>query len=884
MRISRRYLLPLGVALAAALMVVLYSLNALTGANREFVRQELQKLLAEDATFGELRVSLWGGLGFSAKQFRIADNPRFAANPLLQAQELRLGISFMQLLLGRIVVNSLTFYEPELQIITDEEGQLNLAARKKEMAAFSDIRAVTAGKKSPSVAFRVARVQIKRGRVDFIDRSVREPAEVQVKNVDVDIKGLALSGRTGIRLAAAITEGLGHDMRIDGKLGPFVNGRAWSQQPVELEMQFDSLQIPMITRAMPFFRNKIPRELDVTGPLSLQARVSGTLQRPRITEFRLKAPLFGASDYNATLTGTADLAENKSWTEAQLKGELLLDPIDLTSARNVSFLKEALPSRLVTSGPISIHSRFEGSWQNLRVGALVRADKSDIQYGGWLRKPAGSTANARGTFSRQKNGLLLHDGILTVGASKLTVSGAFEDMPEKRWQLKLHTDRSRVVALGHLFSSWLYPKGGNFAGDILIQRHFAAVDGGWELHGNLKLTEAQFRHKQTGRNVESVNLDLLLLGKQARVERASFRVGSSSVALTGGAVITNEPILRYELRSPALDPADLTDAFKKIPVRLKSVTANGQVQIQDGAPTLQGSIASLEGSVRQVPYRDLHADVAWSPMGITVKNLSAQALNGRLTSGGYWVTGDEHRVFELSSRIESVDARQFLGQLLPQLQQRLDGELNVKGLFKATSELGIAFEETLEGSGETEIHRGLVRDFNLVAQLLSRTGGSAEAAKSRPPENLAALVNRDHTPFDTLRATFTLQHQRVRTDDLLIVTPDYTINAAGWIAFDKTTKWNGLLVLAPHITQELQRAYGSIYFLVDRRGQLALPFRVEGTMTNIKARLDNRALVQNFRRGSPQMPEEPQADGAKRQEKKSRQEWLPESLKQLLNR
>jgi hypothetical protein len=426
--------------------------------------------------------------------------------------------------------------------------------------------------------------------------------------------------------------------------------------------------------------------------------------------------------------------------------------------------------------------------------------------------------------------------------------------------------------------------GGSFEGDILIQRNFAAADGGWELHGKLKLSEAEFRHKQTGRNVESVNLDLLFLGNQARVERGSFRLGSTSVALTGGATITNEPTLSYELRSPDLNPADLAPVFKKIPIRLKNVTANGQVQIQNGAPKLQGSISSLEGSVRQVPYRDLRADVIWSPMGISVKNFSAQALNGRFSSEGYWGSGDEHRVLELSSQIESIDARGFLSQALPRLQQRLDGELHFKGLFKSTSELGTAFEENLEGSGETEIHRGLVRDFNLVAQLLSRTGGSAEAAKSRLPESLAALVNRDHTPFDTLRATFTVQHQRVRTDDLLIVTPDYTINAAGWIAFDKTTKWNGLLVLAPHVTQELQRAYGSIYFLVDRRGQLALPFRVEGTVANVKARLDNRALVQNFRRGSPQMPEEPQADGTKRQVKKSRREWLPDSLRELLNR
>ena len=91
------------------------------------MHQELQRFLGKDATFDRLEASLWGGLGFSAKEFRIADNPRFAATPVVRAKELRLGVSLLQLLLGRIVINSLTFQAPEFQIITDERGLLNLS-------------------------------------------------------------------------------------------------------------------------------------------------------------------------------------------------------------------------------------------------------------------------------------------------------------------------------------------------------------------------------------------------------------------------------------------------------------------------------------------------------------------------------------------------------------------------------------------------------------------------------------------------------------------------------------------------------------------------------------------------------------------------------------
>ena len=135
MRKSHKLLLFFLIASAAAVMAFIQTFNTLAAKNREQVHQELQRFLGKDATFDRLEASLWGGLGFSAKEFRVADDPRFAATPVIRAQELRLGVSLLPLLLGKIVINSLTFQAPEFQIITDERGLLNLAelaGQKKE--------------------------------------------------------------------------------------------------------------------------------------------------------------------------------------------------------------------------------------------------------------------------------------------------------------------------------------------------------------------------------------------------------------------------------------------------------------------------------------------------------------------------------------------------------------------------------------------------------------------------------------------------------------------------------------------------------------------------------------------------------------------------------
>jgi uncharacterized protein involved in outer membrane biogenesis len=888
MRKPRKFLLLFLIASIVAVLVLVQSFKNLAEKHREQLHQELQKFLGKDATFDRLEASLWGGVGFSAEEFRIADNPRFAATPIVRAKNLKLGVSLTQLALGRIVVNSLTFQAPEFQIITDERGFLNLsevAVRTNEPRAFPALRTTSPERKLPSVSFLVTKIIVKNGRVDVIDRSVKEPAEIRVKNVEMEVKGLNPSAKTRIKFAAAVTEGLGHDVRIDGELGPLRQQHDWSQQPVELEMRFDSLSATLLARALPFLRNRIPRELGVTGPLSLQAKLAGTFNRPRITNVALKIPLFGSSNYNALLEGSVEIPEGRPWADAQLKGKLTLNSINLTQLRNLPFLKRTMPVALTTEGSVNAYSQFEGTWANLRAGVLIKGEKSEFRYRDWLRKSAGSSAELKAKISRQRNGLVLHDSELSLGNSKMTISGVVEEAPEPRLRLKLHSDSNHLATWGSVVSPLsFYGVGGTIHWDIVVQKSFASAEG-WNIHGKLNLADAEFRHKETGRKIDHLNADVAFLGKTALLENGSFRLGSSRIAISANVADVNQPSARYKLRSPELSLIDLPTFPASKSNRIRNVTASGDIQWENELPFLTGTISSSEGSLEDIPYRELRGDVTWSPKGISFKNLSLQALDGVLRSDGYWPAGAQPpQRFTLKSQIESIGVESLLKQKFPQLRNRLEGQLNFHGQFEAATQNGTAVVETLQGSGESVIHNGSIRDFNLIAKIIPGGGSSSASSKgsSRLPASLAALVDRPYTPFDTLKANFKVEGQRIRTDDLVLVTPEYTITGAGWIGFDRTTQWNGLLVFSPRITQELQREYKMIRYLLDRRGRLSISFGAEGKFPNVKVRPENRALAQVFRRSFPQKAGEPPAGGGKSTEKNERKNWLPESLEQLL--
>jgi uncharacterized protein involved in outer membrane biogenesis len=167
-------------ALAAASLA--YTFNLIAGRNRELVQQELQKFLGNEISFASLEVNLLGTLGFSAKEFRIADDARFAATPAVRAKELILGVSLWELVFGRVVIDSLTFKEPELQIISDEIGLLNLTE------LISKLQASTKSPKSPATAsehgqgpvrIAVSEFRIQDGRIEEVPSHVLTTAGAQ---------------------------------------------------------------------------------------------------------------------------------------------------------------------------------------------------------------------------------------------------------------------------------------------------------------------------------------------------------------------------------------------------------------------------------------------------------------------------------------------------------------------------------------------------------------------------------------------------------------------------------------------------------------------------------------------------------------------------------
>lgn len=889
MKSPPKFLALIVIVLVLGAFALVQTFNALADRNRDQVRQELQKVFGTDVNFDSLEVRWLGRLGFVATEFRVADDSRFAATPLLRARELILGVSIWNLLFRRFVISSLTFTEPEFQIITDESGSLNLTAllnRKDELRRFPKLPRASSDRKQSSVSFVIDQIRISEGRVEYIDRSVKEPAELRVKHLSMTLKGFEPRETTKIRLTASLTEGLSQDVKISGQLDPASKDLSWLHRRLNVDLQFDSLYVPVVARALAALRDKIPGELDVTGPMAFHAKARGTLERPRIDDITLKVPLFGSSDYNAVVNGAIHFTERRLWEDAAVQGKFAVEPLALARLRTLKFFEQNLPSALAVDGTIGIYGRFEGTWETLRLGALVRGEKADLHYKESLRKPLGAPAELRTQISRRNKQLLFHESELVVGAQRIGFSGVIDDEKPPRLKLLMHGEKSSVPEWNALIpsSSWIGVAG---AADwkITIQKSLSSGGAGWDVRGQLALTGAEIRQKATGRKIENLNAKVSLAGQQALLNEATFRIGRSLISLRGTVPNLLEPTVAYSLHSPRLNLADLPLLAASAPVELENLTGSGVMQLQNERWICSGPVIASQGSLDQFGFRNLRADVVLTATSLMFKNLSAQVLNGRLRSDGYWAAGSQSaQQLEFSPEFDGLEIRALITQLMPQMASRFEGQLQGRARFGAAASDSAGIKDALKGSGEASITRGVIKDFNLVSELLLRGSGVAitESSASRLPPGFASLVGRRDTAFDSFTANFTVDHKQLHTENLVVTTPDYAITGTGSIGFDRSTQWNGLLVLSPNLSQEVQRDYRFIRYLLDRRGRLAISFRLEGKIPDVKIRLDNRALAQALRASS--LGRSDKEAEAKQDDERSDKRWLPDALERFLNR
>ena len=274
-----------------------------------------------------------------------------------------------------------------------------------------------------------------------------------------------------------------------------------------------------------------------------------------------------------------------------------------------------------------------------------------------------------------------------------------------------------------------------------------------------------------------------------------------------------------------------------------NVHLDGSIGPIGGTPTIpirvDGDIGPLgPGDVR---ISNLHLVATAADAFLRMSELNGDTLGGSFAlTGQYPLAGDADAA--LKGQLTHINLAQLLAVNGQDVAKQMDGAANVALDLHGPS----SAPNLVSGQTVVDVHDGVIKDFNVADEVLSRISGLpgvATLVSSNIRPKYKRLFDEHQTRFDTLHATLEIGEQRLRSNDIAIIASDFGIKAEGWMGFDRTADLAGTLQMSKRFSDDLVSDIKEAKYLLNDNGQLAVPFRLRGKLGEAKPTPDSQYLI-----------------------------------------
>lgn len=823
--------------IAITVVGLFFALEKLVQQSKEAIRHELEQAVGRAVAFDTLELSFWGPPSLAFNNVTVQDNPRFAATPFVHSRRLKVSVRWLSLLRGEPEITSLVLEEPEIQLIRDEDGNLNI---------FETDTLESTPHALPPLRLPATGVQANGGSLHFIDRSSDPPAELHLRDLSITLFR-SEHNTIHIDIAGTLADEESKPFLVKGAIGPVTPEPDWSQSPIDLEIQVASLPRAIVSRSLAVIADRVPPYLHVSGPLEISAHLVGTIAEPRVTKATVKGALFGANFSNATLEAAVDFANDAAPDQGLIQARFDIEKVTLDQVKQVPWVGRLLPQGVVVEGVLDIHNMISGKLGALRVETTLNAQENQIRYGRWFIKPQGVRADMRLTTRFGPDEIIIEDSAGQVYNAKFSLSGSVREKPEQVVQLFVKTASVPLVGWEELLP---YARGyeidGTFAAELSLHKKSSPQDEPLLLHGRLELSDTHAISKKPGeRNFESVNADFLFQGADIEIRNLQLRSGASDVALKGQLTSLSKPKLYYSLQARKLRLSDITQRSGHKNDLFHHLGSEGVAELVEGSASVKGDFSSSDGRLNEASYRNLRATLDWSPQSLKFKDVSFESLGGSVEMYGSVLADPEHQFrVRVSPTVRDVDMKQLLEVVSPNSLGAVSGRLDFDGQFTGAGEDWETVSRTLNGQGRIDLHDGAIEKFNLMQGVLASLGavqGIRGITAAGP--GFTSLVQSGQTRFSRITSTFRIEKGRLFSDDVMMTSPDYVIRSDGWLDADGRMDWEANLVLSSEFSRELSANQRNVRYLLDDRDVMSIPFRLKGRTPSLEVRPEVTQLL-----------------------------------------
>jgi len=283
-------------ALIAIFIYAAANLNSIIAENRGFLLQRVSAALGRKIEVAQIKAQLGWGVSADLTGVTVADDPDFSARPFVSASSVSAKLELIPLLARQLRVSKVVLEEPEIRIVRNRLGQLNVSTIGKQSAAenpapeqsekgqggggainqspLSQAPKKPRGGAGAISVLEVHNFAIEQGKVVY--EQVGMPA-VAISHIDLDVKGFNFTSPFDLSVQMAVF-GDEQNVKLTGRLGPLATGGGRidpDEIGIDLHLQAGPLALAQLGQLD--FAKAIAARLEVSDKISLDATARGKL-------------------------------------------------------------------------------------------------------------------------------------------------------------------------------------------------------------------------------------------------------------------------------------------------------------------------------------------------------------------------------------------------------------------------------------------------------------------------------------------------------------------------------------------------------------------------------------------------------------------------------
>ena len=246
---------------------------------------ESSHLLGRPLNFKDMGLgfSLKEGLSLHLKGLTVEDDPDFGKGDFLKVEDLSFRLDVGKLLMKRqLVILKVEIQSPELTVIRDKEGRINLeslgkpsprvAAREifRSPPVFGPSEALALPEDEIIPSFLIQAILVKNGSIHFIDRSWEPELALSFSRLDLKIHHFSLSAPFGFSVEGALFSDQ-KNFQSEGKAHVLGTGGQFQLSDVRIATNLSQLSLEKLRGSFPLLR-------EVPFPSAVNGKIQGTIK------------------------------------------------------------------------------------------------------------------------------------------------------------------------------------------------------------------------------------------------------------------------------------------------------------------------------------------------------------------------------------------------------------------------------------------------------------------------------------------------------------------------------------------------------------------------------------------------------------------------------